>query len=185
MIAILYYGTVTCILLYLICVFVYISSLILSGIFGAPYVKTKRNLYKIIFKHARISKNSHIVEVGSGTGSMSIYLSKKYNCLVTGIEINPILLYISRIKKKIFKRNKLDFVLEDALHFDYSAASHVYVFMFPQIIRKLAPILKKQCKQGTVIISHGFPFIPFKKYLVRKVDLEPFPIYYYEFKVDI
>lgn len=180
MIAIVYYSTVILILIYLICVFLYISSLIISALFGAPYVKTKKKLWQNMFKDAHLTKKSRFVEIGSGSGELTSYVTKEYRCNAVGLEINWLLHILSKLRKALLRQNNVEFHLINALDYDYSKATHVYIYMLPPFIKKLTPKLLKECKKGTVIVSYAFCLASCKKYLILKKNLNPFPIYYYK-----
>lgn len=180
MIAILYYCTVIFILFYLISIFIYTCSLIVSALDGAPYVKTATTVRQRMFDHAHITNKSRFIEVGSGTGELAMYIQRNYHCDVIGLEVNPFLHYMSRLRNRLFGSKNIQFTLGNALHYDYSNVTHVYIFLLPAIIRKLHPVLKKTCKHNTILISYGFCIPPFKKYLIKKDNVRPYPIYYYK-----
>ncbi len=180
MIAIVYYTTVILILIYLICVFLYICSLIISALFGAPYVKTNKKLRHMMFKDAHLTKKSRFVEIGSGSGELSSYVAREYKCKAIGLEINSLLYILSEIRKAVLRQDNVEFQLKNALSYNYSDATHVYIFMFPPFIRKLTPRLLKDCKKGTIIISCAFCLTGCKRYLIQKKNTKPFPIYYYK-----
>ncbi|WP_081954397.1 class I SAM-dependent methyltransferase [Neobacillus niacini] len=48
-------------------------------------------LTKEIFKSERITPATHILDVGCGTGQTAAYLASQYGAIVTGIDINPIM----------------------------------------------------------------------------------------------
>jgi len=180
MIAIVYYSTVIFILIYLVCVFLYISSLIISALFGAPYVKTSRKLRQAVFKDAHLTRRSNFIEIGSCLGELTCYLAKEYKCKAIGIEINLLLHLLSKARRTLLRQENIEFYFKNALSYDYSKATHVYIFMLPVFIKKLTPKLLSTCKKGTIIISYGFCLTLCKKYLVQKKNLKPFPIYYYK-----
>ena len=48
-------------------------------------------LTKEIFKSERITPATRILDVGCGTGQSAAYLASKYGAIVTGIDINPVM----------------------------------------------------------------------------------------------
>jgi len=75
----------------------------------------------------------------------------------------------------------LTFIQKNILKFDLTKADYIYLFLFPALIEKLVPKFDKELKKGTVIISHGFPVNEYKNKLIKKVERNPFPTYYYRF----
>ncbi|MGE7942614.1 class I SAM-dependent methyltransferase [Lysinibacillus xylanilyticus] len=62
------------------------------------------NLTKELFKNENISKTSHILDVGCGTGQTAAYLADKYKSKVTGIDSNSIM--VAKAKRRM-KKNRL------------------------------------------------------------------------------
>src|SRR3954463_11062659 len=48
-------------------------------------------LTKEIFKSEKIPPTTHILDVGCGTGQTAAYLAAQYGAIVTGIDINPVM----------------------------------------------------------------------------------------------
>lgn len=140
---------------------------IFSLLFGAPFVKSKKNARKEMLKVARIQKGDIIFDLGSGDGTLLIEAVKNYNFKKAyGIEINPILVLISKIKI-IFKglQNKIEIKQGDFLKEDLNKATIILVYLWPKVQRKLEKKFKKELKPGTQIVSNAFPFqnLPLKK----------------------
>ncbi|MEG0450051.1 MAG: class I SAM-dependent methyltransferase [Lysinibacillus sp.] len=57
------------------------------------------NLTKAIFKKENVSKASHILDVGCGTGQSAAYLANKYGANVTGIDISAIM--VAKAQKRM------------------------------------------------------------------------------------
>ncbi|KOS69815.1 methyltransferase [Lysinibacillus contaminans] len=57
-----------------------------------------------MFKTENVSKTSHILDVGCGTGQTAAYLAEKYEANVTGLDINSIM--IAKAKNRM-KKNRL------------------------------------------------------------------------------
>ncbi|MGE7090496.1 class I SAM-dependent methyltransferase [Lysinibacillus sp. NPDC048646] len=62
------------------------------------------NLTKEIFRSENIHNNSHLLDVGCGTGQTAAYLASNYGTNVTGIDINSIM--VAKAKKRM-KKNSL------------------------------------------------------------------------------
>src|SRR5215216_8032207 len=44
--------------------------------------------YDTFYSWLNLSRADHILEVASGSGGPALYLAKKYNCRITGLDIN-------------------------------------------------------------------------------------------------
>jgi len=58
------------------------------------------NLSKELFKAENIQQTSHILDVGCGTGQTAAYLATHFQAIVTGIDINPIMIEKARHRMK-------------------------------------------------------------------------------------
>ena len=59
------------------------------------------NLTKEILKTEEINKTSRILDVGCGTGQTAAYLAEQYGAIVTGMDINPIM--VEKAKNRMRK----------------------------------------------------------------------------------
>ena len=91
---------------------------IVSGLFflfalfaftGAPYVPTLRSEAEKVFKKLyRLGRKDLVVDLGSGDGTVLV-AAAKCGAKVYGIELNPILVLISRFRLRKFKHARVDF----------------------------------------------------------------------------
>ena len=67
-----------------------------------------------------INKDSHVLDVGCGTGGNSVHLAEKYGCRVTGIDISELM--IERAKNRVENSglgDRLSFQVGDAYNSDF------------------------------------------------------------------
>ena len=69
----------------------------------------------LLAERCNIGPDSHVLDVGCGTGGNSAYLAKKYGCMVTGIDISELM--IEKAKTRIIEED-----LEDKLQFQVGNA---------------------------------------------------------------
>jgi len=160
---------------------VYGLSLFYSSLMGSPYVPTGNKIILDILKEVKFKRNGLFIELGSGDGRVSRIAVKTYQVKATGVDVNPLLIIWSNLLTKIQGINKnCHFSRKNIFDIDYSQADYLYIFLMPDIIKKLTPKLNRELKKGAIIISHGFPIIDFKNKLIKKAERRPFPTYYYK-----
>lgn len=100
-----------------------------------------------------INENTHVLDVGSGSGGPAVYIASKTNCKVSGIEINEVGVQVSQKLAKNAGLDKLtDFNLGDAMKmpfedktFDMAICMNVMnvfedkVALFKEVLRVLKP----------------------------------------------
>lgn len=148
---------------------------------GSPYVPTKSKDIKAILDPADIKKNQTFIELGSGDGRIARFAAREYGVRAEGIDINPLLVFWSNYLAKMERLgNKAVFKRVNIFKYNLSKADCVYIFLMPELIKKLESKLKKELKKGAMVISHGFKIEGLKKRLVKEVKRVPFPTYYYK-----
>jgi precorrin-6B methylase 2 len=143
-----------------------------------PYVPTNQDVVDAMLKLAKVTKNDVVYDLGCGDGRIVITAAKKYGATGTGIDINP-----QRIKEA--KQNaaaaqvtdKVKFVEADLFQTDFSEASVVTLYLLPSVNLKLRPILMKQLKPGTRIVSHAFDMGDWKP--EEKIEVNGSTIYFW------
>ena len=159
----------------------YSLSLIYYSIKGSPYVPTKNKAMIDMFNQIKFSKNKKFLELGSGDGRISRYIASKYGLFTTGVDVNILLIWWSRFLAKIQKLDKMTyFKKENIFKTDFKEYGYLYIFLMPELIKKLESKLKKELEKGTIVISHGFPIEDLKKKQFKVLTRLPFPTYYYK-----
>lgn len=147
---------------------------------GAPYVPTQNKLTLDILKEVKFKKNGLFIELGSGDARITRTAVKNYSVYGMAVDVNLLLILWSKFLSKLDgTRSRIDFVTKNILAISLTKADYIYLFLFPALIDKLLPKFKKELKKGTIIISHGFEIVEFKKKLIKKVPRNTFPTYYY------
>jgi len=177
--AILYFLVFAGILVFLIGSSVFISGLIYSIIKGAPYVPTSKSLIKEILKKAKVKDGMRFLELGSGTGRIVSMATEQYQIKGVGVEINPILFLGANLRKWFFKHKNVSFLRKDVCDVSFKDYDIIYLYLFPKLIDKLEAKIRKECKKGTVIISHGFRISGLKNTLTQTMEGNPFKTFFY------
>lgn len=103
--------------------------------FGAPYVPTLRPQVKAALKLADMSPGQHLLELGSGDGVVLLAAARQ-GVRVTGYEINPILVIISRIRTWRY-RKLVTVVWGNFWRGTLPEADGIFVFLLPKYMRRL------------------------------------------------
>jgi uncharacterized protein (TIGR03000 family) len=122
------------------------------------WVPTPDDIVEEMLKLGNVKKGDIVYEPGPGDGRMLIAAVKKGAVKGVGIEIDPKKAEEAKENVKKAKLEKEITIIEgDALKDrDYSEASVVLLYMGNEFNALLRPILEKQLKPGTRIVSHRF-----------------------------
>lgn len=123
-----------------------------------PFVRSTPEVIDRMLEMARVKAGDLIYDIGSGDGAIIIRAAKQYGVRGVGIEIDEDL--VLRARSNAF-REKVDHLVEfraqDAFTVDVSPATVVTLYMLPEFNAKLRPILERQLKPGTRVVSHDYP----------------------------
>jgi hypothetical protein len=153
---------------------------LLSDLKGAPFVPTSNKNLKEILSLAKLKKGQVFLELGSGDGRVVREAVKKYGVSGIGIDVNPLLILLSKIIARIQNIPNTVFLRLNIFDYNFNKSNVIFLFMLPKTIRKLRAKFLKECKKGTLIISHGFKIEDFEDYLIYKLSREPYPTYFYK-----
>ncbi len=121
---------------------------------GAPYVRTSTSRIASMLDMACPTPDSCMVDLGSGMGDILLEFAKI--CEIShGIEINPFLIVISKLRlsktgARVYRRN--------LWKFDLSRYDIVTVYGIPKIMQHLEYKLLNELKPGARVVSNKFPF---------------------------
>jgi cyclopropane fatty-acyl-phospholipid synthase-like methyltransferase len=122
-----------------------------------PFVPTPPEVIDRMLEMARVQSGDVIYDLGSGDGRIIIQAAKRFGVKGVGIEIDADL--VRQARANAF-REKVDHLVEfraqDALTVDVSPATVVTLYMLPEFNAKLRPILDRQLKPGSRVVSHDF-----------------------------
>ena len=122
-----------------------------------PFVPTPPDVVDRMLEMARVTSGDVLYDLGSGDGRIVIQAAKRYGVKAVGIEIDPDL--VKRAQADAF-REKVDHLVEfrvqDAFAADVSPASVVTLYMLTEFNARLRPILERQLKAGSRVVSHDF-----------------------------
>ncbi len=151
------------------------------------WVPTPDDIVEEMLKLGKVGKDDVVYEPGPGDGRMLIAAVKKGAKKGVGIELDP---KKAEEAKDAVKKAKLDkeitIIEGDALKDrDYSEATVVLLYMGNEFNNLLRPVLEKQLKPGSRIISHRFvlgDWAPDKTIKVTGADGEEYVLHVWTVK---
>ncbi len=123
-----------------------------------PFVRSTPEVIDRMLEMARVKSGDVIYDIGSGDGAIIIRAAKKYGVKGVGIEIDRALVAKARdlaFREKV--EHLVEFRAQDAFTVDISPATVVTLYMLPDFNAKLRPILDRQLRRGSRVVSHDYP----------------------------
>jgi len=163
---------------------VYVISLIYSHLKGAPYVPTTRKEVDFIIRSYKMKRGDKFLDLGCGDGRVSQKAAQIYKVRALGIDVNPLLICWAKIQVKRKKIKNVEFIVENIFNIKLTPFDIIYIFLMPELIKKIIPKLERELKKTTIVISHGFKIDGYDNYLFKTINHKPFPTYFYRFRPD-
>ncbi|MFN7939509.1 MAG: class I SAM-dependent methyltransferase [Bryobacteraceae bacterium] len=137
----------------------------------APYYPTPEYVVEKMLNLSGLKRGERMFDLGSGDGRIVIMAAQKYGATATGVELDKDLWKQSMEKIRSLGLEKSARIIQgDAFIQDYSSADVVTVYLLPNSNDKMRPLLEKQLKKGTRIISHDFEFAAWKPEKTVTID---------------
>lgn len=123
----------------------------------APYVPTPQEIVDAMLALANVQKTDYVVDLGCGDGRIPVTAAKKYGARGLGVDIDPARIAEANANAKAAGVEHLvTFKLQDAIKTDVTTATVVTTYLLSASNLRLRPILTKQLKPGSRIITHNF-----------------------------
>jgi precorrin-6B methylase 2 len=126
-----------------------------------PYVPTAHEVVDRMLALAEVTREDIVYDLGSGDGRIPIAAARTHGAKGVGLDIDP-----DRIKESWVNAKaagvvgRVDFREQDVLTADISEATVVTLYLLSSFNAQLRPILTKQLRPGTRIVSHAFSMGP-------------------------
>lgn len=122
-----------------------------------PYVPTPPDVVEKMLELAHVTSNDVVYDLGSGDGRIVIMAAQKFGAHAVGIELDP-KLYEESSKKieelKLEKQAKI--IHDDMFESNFHPATVVTLYLLTLVNERLRPVLEKQLRPGTRVVSHDF-----------------------------
>jgi ubiquinone/menaquinone biosynthesis C-methylase UbiE len=147
------------------------------------FIPTPDEAIEAMLNLANVTASDVIYDLGSGDGRILIAAAQQYRARGVGIDIDPVRIHQARSKAEKAKvDNHVTFHQADLFESDFSDATIVILYLLPHLNLKLRPILLRQLKPGTQILSIDFDMGDWQPDRVIKLDQieEESTIYYWQ-----
>ncbi len=124
--------------------------------FVAPFVVTPQRDVERMMRLADIGPGDYVIDLGSGDGRIVITAAER-GAMGHGIELDPGLVREARLRAEgAGVADRVAFVNEDLFQSDFSRATVVTMYLMPDVVMRLRPILFETLAPGTRIVSNSF-----------------------------
>lgn len=138
-------------------------------VLDVPYVPTPDIVVDEMLQLAEVSGEDILYDLGSGDGRIPIAAAQRFGTRGVGIDLNP-----ERVREA--KENahqaqvthKVEFIEADLFDIDFSEATVLCLYLFPEVNMKLRPQILEM-EPGTRVISHNYDMGDWKPERTKKL----------------
>jgi SAM-dependent methyltransferase len=125
--------------------------------FDVPYVPSKPEVVAAMLRMAKVAKNDVLYDLGCGDGRIVITAAQLYGTRGVGIDIDPERIRESKENAAAAQvENLVTFLQQDLFESDFHEATVVSLYLLTSVNLRLRPILLRQLRPGTRIVSHNY-----------------------------
>ena len=120
-----------------------------------PFEPSPQQVVNRMLELAKVNKDDLLYDLGSGDGRIVVTAAKKFGVRGVGIDLDPQRVAEAKANARIAGvEDKVRFMVGDLYKSDFSEATVVTLFLFPQVNLQLRPQLWQQLKIGTRVVSY-------------------------------
>ena len=121
------------------------------------FVPTEQAVAEEMLSMANVSKHSVVYDLGCGDGRIVIAAAVHFGARGVGIDIDPERIRESKQNaREAGVSDRVKFVQADMFNSDFHEATAVMLYLSSAINVRLRPILLRQLKPGTPVVSHDY-----------------------------
>jgi SAM-dependent methyltransferase len=121
------------------------------------FVPTPPDVVKGMLELAKVSKTDLVYDLGCGDGGIVVAAARDFGARGIGVDIDPV--RIKEANENVAKNkvgDKVKIIQADLFEFDVKPATVVTLYLLPSLNDKLRPILWRDLKVGTRVVSNSF-----------------------------
>jgi predicted RNA methylase len=122
-----------------------------------PFVPTPMKVAERMLELAKVTPNDLVYDLGSGDGRIVILAAQKYGAHAVGVELDTKRYEESSARiKELGLASKAKILHGDMFKADVHKATVVTLYLLPNVNDDIRPMLEKQLRPGTRVVSHDF-----------------------------
>jgi predicted RNA methylase len=126
-----------------------------SFLAGAGYQPAFPAVVTSMLDLAEVGPSDVVYDPGAGTGAILFRAARERGARTVGIEIEPVRVALLRLRRYLQgPRDRVEVRWMNLFEADYRPATVVAVFLWPEAMRRLQPILEAQLAPGSRVVSH-------------------------------
>ena len=123
----------------------------------APYVSTPEPVVKAMLRLAEVRAQDVVYDLGCGDGRIVIAAARDFGARGVGIDIDPRRIAdANAAARSAGVEGKVRFAVQDLFQTDFSEATVMALYLYPELNARLRPKLRAELRPGARVVSHQF-----------------------------
>lgn len=123
----------------------------------APYVSTPQPVVDAMLRLAEVRPDDVLYDLGCGDGRIVITAARSFGARGVGIDIDPRRIEeANAAARSAGVSDRVRFAVQDLFQTDFSQASVLTLYLFPELNAKLLPKIRAEMRPGARVVSHQF-----------------------------
>lgn len=125
----------------------------------APFVPIPSDVLKEINQALELRPNSVLFDLGCGDARVLISAQKiQPRAKFVGIDISWLPLFLAKWRIRLNQVDNIKLIHDSFFKQELSSATHVFTYLFPEIMDQLLPKLRQELRPSTRLVSCDFKF---------------------------
>lgn len=138
-----------------------------------PYVPTPMKVAERMLELAKVTRKDVVYDLGSGDGRIVILAAQKFGAHAVGIELDPERYEKSSARiRELGLSSRAKILHEDMFKANIHEATVVTLYLLTSVNEDIRPMLEKQLRPGTRVVSHDFPMIGWTAEETEEIKVE-------------
>lgn len=123
----------------------------------APYVSTPQPVVDAMLRLAEVRPDDVLYDLGCGDGRIVITAARSFGARGVGIDLDPRRIdEANAAARSAGVAGRVRFVVQDLFKTDFSEASVLTLYLFPELNARLLPKIRAELRPGARVVSHQF-----------------------------
>lgn len=122
-----------------------------------PYVSTPQQAVDAMLRMAAVRREDVVYDLGCGDGRIVISAARDFGASGVGIDIDPRRIEdANEAARRAGVSGRVRFLVQDLFRTDFSEATVLALYLFPELNAKLLPKIRAELRPGARVVSHQF-----------------------------
>jgi SAM-dependent methyltransferase len=123
----------------------------------APYVSTPQPVVDAMLRVAEVGANDVVYDLGCGDGRIVISAASRFGARGVGVDLDPRRIEEANAAARAAGvSGRVRFIVQDLFKTDFSEASVLALYLFPELNARLLPKIRAELRPGSRVVSYQF-----------------------------